>query len=84
MRGWDYVVVGAGAAGCVVAGRLSQTMPDDLGGSGSINGMLSCCAATRSNTTSGRSSMRRNCQGTVSPSLTPPASNQGDANVLPL
>jgi choline dehydrogenase-like flavoprotein len=27
-RGWDYVVVGAGAAGCVVAGRLSQTMPD--------------------------------------------------------
>jgi choline dehydrogenase len=27
-RGWDYVVVGAGAAGCVVAGRLAQTMPD--------------------------------------------------------
>ena len=27
-RGWDYVVVGAGAAGCVVAGRLSQTIPD--------------------------------------------------------
>jgi hypothetical protein len=27
-RNWDYVVVGAGAAGCVVAGRLSQTMPD--------------------------------------------------------
>jgi choline dehydrogenase len=27
-RVWDYVVVGAGAAGCVVAGRLSQTMPD--------------------------------------------------------
>jgi choline dehydrogenase len=27
-RGWDYVVVGAGAAGCVVAGRLSQAMPD--------------------------------------------------------
>ena len=27
-RRWDYVVVGAGAAGCVVAGRLSQTMPD--------------------------------------------------------
>jgi len=27
-RGWDYVVVGAGAAGCVVAGRLSRTMPD--------------------------------------------------------
>src|SRR6516225_11919857 len=27
-RGWDYVVVGAGAAGCVVAGRLSRTMPN--------------------------------------------------------
>jgi choline dehydrogenase len=27
-RGWDYIVVGAGAAGCVVAGRLTQTMPD--------------------------------------------------------
>jgi choline dehydrogenase len=27
-RGWDYVVVGAGAAGCVVAGRLAQTIPD--------------------------------------------------------
>jgi choline dehydrogenase len=27
-RGWDYIVVGAGAAGCVVAGRLAQTMPD--------------------------------------------------------
>ena len=26
-RSWDYVVVGAGAAGCVVAGRLSQMMP---------------------------------------------------------
>ena len=27
-RSWDYIVVGAGAAGCVVAGRLAQTMPD--------------------------------------------------------
>ncbi len=27
-RSWDYVVVGAGAAGCVVAGRLSQMMLD--------------------------------------------------------
>jgi choline dehydrogenase len=27
-RGWDYIVVGAGAAGCVVAGRLAQTMPN--------------------------------------------------------
>ena len=27
-RAWDYIVVGAGAAGCVVAGRLSQMMPD--------------------------------------------------------
>lgn len=27
-RSWDYVVIGAGAAGCVVAGRLSQMMPD--------------------------------------------------------
>jgi len=26
--GRDYVVVGAGAAGCVVAGRLSQMLPD--------------------------------------------------------
>jgi choline dehydrogenase len=27
-KGWDYVVVGAGAAGCVVAGRLSQMLPE--------------------------------------------------------
>ena len=27
-RGWDYVVIGAGAAGCVVAGRLLQTIPE--------------------------------------------------------
>jgi len=27
-RGWDYVVIGAGAAGCVVAGRLSQLLPE--------------------------------------------------------
>src|SRR5499427_6415735 len=27
-KGWDYIVVGAGAAGCVVAGRLSQMMPN--------------------------------------------------------
>jgi choline dehydrogenase-like flavoprotein len=27
-KGWDHIVVGTGAAGCVVAGRLSQTMPD--------------------------------------------------------
>ena len=26
-KGWDYVVIGAGAAGCVVAGRLSQMLP---------------------------------------------------------
>jgi hypothetical protein len=26
-KGWDYVVVGAGAAGCVVAGRLSEMLP---------------------------------------------------------
>jgi len=26
--GFDYVVIGAGAAGCVVAGRLSQMLPD--------------------------------------------------------
>ena len=27
-KGWDYVVVGAGAAGCVVAGRLSEMLPE--------------------------------------------------------
>jgi choline dehydrogenase len=27
-KGWDYVVIGAGAAGCVVAGRLSQMLPE--------------------------------------------------------
>ena len=27
-KAWDYVVIGAGAAGCVVAGRLSQMLPD--------------------------------------------------------
>jgi choline dehydrogenase len=27
-KGWDYLVIGAGAAGCVVAGRLSQMLPD--------------------------------------------------------
>src|SRR5271154_5944449 len=27
-KGWDYVVIGAGAAGCVVAGRLSQMLPN--------------------------------------------------------
>jgi choline dehydrogenase-like flavoprotein len=26
-KGWDYVVIGAGAAGCVVGGRLSQMLP---------------------------------------------------------
>jgi len=28
VKGWDYIIIGAGAGGCVVAGRLSQTMPD--------------------------------------------------------
>jgi len=27
-KGWDYVVVGTGAAGCVVAGRLSEMLPE--------------------------------------------------------
>jgi choline dehydrogenase len=27
-KAWDYVVIGAGAAGCVIGGRLSQMLPD--------------------------------------------------------
>ena len=27
-EGWDYVVIGADAAGCVAAGRLSQLLPE--------------------------------------------------------